>query len=115
MVCIYSYTLEKLLVAGKSKVQIKIISEKYEEINKQIATQFDRGTTLFEVEGGYTRKEMYAILTVVNQRELFAINEMVQEIDPDAFIMIGQVKEVRGRGFTKGVGRTWNGASSYNN
>ena len=102
LVCIYSYTLEKLLVAGKSKVQIKIISEKYEEINKQIATQFDRGTTLFEVEGGYTRKEMYAILTVVNQRELFAINEMVQEIDPDAFIMIGQVKEVRGRGFTKG-------------
>lgn len=57
---------------------------------------------MFEVEGGYTRKEMYAILTVVNQRELFAINEMVQEIDPDAFIMIGQVKEVRGRGFTKG-------------
>ena len=45
---------------------------------------------------------MYAILTVVNQRELFAINEMVQEVDPDAFIVIGQVKEVRGRGFTKG-------------
>ena len=102
LVCIYSYTLEKLLVAGKSKVQIKIISEKYQEINHRIAKDFDRGTTLYEIEGGYTRKEMYAILTVVNQRELFAINEMVQEVDPDAFIVIGQVKEVRGRGFTKG-------------
>lgn len=102
LVCIYSYTLEKLLVAGKSKVQIKIISEKYQEINHRIAKEFDRGTTLYEIEGGYTRKEMYAILTVVNQRELFAINEMVQEVDPDAFIVIGQVKEVRGRGFTKG-------------
>ena len=37
LVCIYSYTLEKLLVAGKSKVQIKIISEKYQEINHRIA------------------------------------------------------------------------------
>lgn len=101
LVCIYSYTLEKLLIAGKGKIQIKIISEKYEEINEKIATQFDRGTTLYEIEGGYTRREMYAILTVVSRRELFAINEMVQEIDPDAFIVIGQVKEVRGRGFTK--------------
>lgn len=101
LVCIYSYVLEKLLVSGKSKIQIKIISEKYQEINKAITHDFDRGTTLFEVEGGYTRREMYAILTVVNQRELFAITEMVQEMDPDAFIMIGQIKEVRGRGFTK--------------
>lgn len=101
MVCIYTYVLERILLRGKSKVQIKIISKKYEEINSAIATQVDRGTTLFEVEGGYTRDEMYAILTVVDQRQLFQVNELVQEIDPDAFIIIGQVKEVRGRGFTK--------------
>lgn len=102
MVLIYTYVLEKILVLGKSKVQIKIISEKYMEINNAIAQQLDRGTTLYEIEGGYTRKEMYAILTVVNQREVFQVNELVHEIDSDAFIIIGQVKEVRGRGFTKG-------------
>lgn len=102
MILIYTYVLEKILVLGKSKVQIKIISEKYTEINNAIAQQLDRGTTLYEIEGGYTRKEMYAILTVVNQREVFQVNELVHEIDPDAFIIIGQVKEVRGRGFTKG-------------
>lgn len=102
LVCIYTYVLEKMLVSGKSKVQIKIISEKYQQINEAIAQNLDRGTTLYEIEGGYTRKEMYAILTVVNQRELFQVNELAQKIDPDAFIIIGQVKEVRGRGFTKG-------------
>lgn len=102
LVCIYTYVLEKMLVSGKSKTQIKIISEKYEQINEAIAKTLDRGTTLYEIEGGYTRKEMYAILTVVNQRELFQVNELAQKIDPDAFIIIGQVKEVRGRGFTKG-------------
>lgn len=102
LVCIYTYMLDKVLVAGKSKIQIKIISEKYLEINQKILEEIDRGTTLFEVEGGFTRKETYAVLTVVNQRELFHVNELVHEIDPNAFIIIGQVKEVRGKGFTIG-------------
>lgn len=102
LVCIYTYMLDKILVSGKSKVQVKIISEKYLEINQRILEQIDRGTTLFEVEGGFTRNETYAVLTVVNQRELFHVNELVHEIDPNAFIIIGQVKEVRGKGFTIG-------------
>lgn len=102
LVCIYSFVLEKLLVLGNSKIQIKIVSEKYQEINEEILKQLDRGTTLFEVEGGHTRREMYAVLTVVSHRELFSVKEMVQQIDANAFIIIGQVKEVRGRGFTLG-------------
>jgi uncharacterized membrane-anchored protein YitT (DUF2179 family) len=102
MICIYTFTLEEFLLFGKSRVQIKIISEKYQEINDAILNRLDRGTTLFEIEGGYKRIEKYAILTVVNRRELFHVNELAKAIDPDAFIIIGQVKEVRGRGFTVG-------------
>jgi len=100
LVCIYSVFLEKFLVMGKSKVKMKIISQKFEEINETILKQYDRGTTLFEVEGGYTRKETYAILTVVSKRELFPISESIKRIDPEAFLIIEQVKEVRGLGFT---------------
>lgn len=102
LVLVYTYVLQKVLVLGKSKIEVKIISEKYMEINQAILEDIDRGTTLFEVEGGYTRNETYAVLTVINPRELFALNELVHKIDPDAFIIIGQVNEVRGRGFTKG-------------
>ena len=100
LVCIYSLALNKVLLMGKSKIQIQIISEKYEEINRLICDRFDRGSTLFEVEGGFTRNETYAVLSVVNQRELFAIQEAVLKLDADAFIIISQVNEVRGRGFT---------------
>lgn len=100
LVCLYSFILEKFLVMGKSKVQIKIISNQYEAINQMILSQFDRGTTLFAVEGGYTRQEMLAVLTVVSRRELFQISEAIKNMDPEAFIVIEQVKEVRGRGFT---------------
>lgn len=102
LVCIYTYALEKVLMLGKSKVQVKIISEKYEEINRKILETVDRGTTLFKAEGGFTRRESYTILTVVSKRELFTLNEFVHEIDPDAFIVIDEVREVKGRGFTVG-------------
>lgn len=100
LVCLYTLVLEKLLTLGKNRVQLKIISEKYEQINEVILHRFDRGSTLFEVEGGYTRRETYAILTVITSRELFRITEAVKAIDPDAFIVIEQVREVSGRGFT---------------
>lgn len=100
LVCIYTVVLEKVLVMGKSKAEIKIMSEKYREINAEILSKMDRGTTLLETEGGFTRSEGYAILTVVGQRELFRLTELVRKIDPDAFIVICQVREVHGRGFT---------------
>lgn len=100
LVCLYSLILEKYLVMGKSRVQIMIISREYGRINEMILKKFDRGTTLFEIEGGYTRNEMFAVVTVVNRREVFQINEAIKLLDPEAFLTIGEVKEVRGHGFT---------------
>lgn len=100
LVCTYSIALDKVLVLGKSKTQVEIISEKYEEINSIITSRFDRGCTLYEVEGGYTRNETYAVLSVVNKREVFQLQEAIMAIDPTAFIIISQVNEVKGRGFT---------------
>lgn len=100
LVCIYTFALEKVLIMGKSKTQVEIISEKYKEINELIITRFDRGTTIYRANGGYTGNEAHAVLTVINKRELFAIQEAVMKLDPAAFIIISQVNEVKGRGFT---------------
>ena len=100
LVCLYSFILEKFLVMGRSRVQVMVISREYRAINDMILHRFDRGTTLFEVEGGYTGQELYAVLSVINQRELFPVTEQIKKLDPEAFLIIGQVKEVRGHGFT---------------
>lgn len=100
MILIYSLVLDKVLVMGSGKVQVKIISKEYDKINRAVQTVVDRGTTLFEVEGGYLREESYAVLTVLENRELPKLNEIVKSIDPKAFLIINQVTEVRGRGFT---------------
>lgn len=100
MILIYTLVLDKVLVIGSGKVQVKIISAAYECINHAVQEKIDRGTTLFEIEGGYLREESYAILVVLENRELPRLSEIVMEIDPKAFLIINQVTEVRGRGFT---------------
>lgn len=100
LVLIYSTLVDKVLLMGKTQMQVKIISDHYEEINKAIQQKLDRGSTFFKTESGYLRKDSFAIMTVVSSRELPKLNELVLEIDQKAFIVINQVNEVMGRGFT---------------
>ena len=100
LVLIYSTLVDKVLLMGKTQMQVKIISDHYEEMNKVIQEKLDRGSTFFKTESGYLRKDSFAIMTVVSSRELPKLNELVLEIDKQAFIVINQVNEVMGRGFT---------------
>lgn len=100
LVLIYTFVMEKVLVNGKSRIQVKIISDKYEEINTWILTKLDRGSTFFLSESGYLRKDTKTLMTVVSKRELVRLQHKVKEIDPEAFIVINDVKEVVGKGFS---------------
>lgn len=101
LVLIYTVVLDKVLLMGESKLQVKIVTEKYEEINTLIQEKLDRGTTFFYARTGYLKREQQVIMTVVTNRELAKLNTLVKECDPEAFIVIGQVNEVKGRGFTE--------------
>lgn len=90
----------KVMVLGKAKIQVQIISDKYEKINKLILGTLNHGSTLIHIEGGYTRHSAVAIQTVITKRELFRVREAALQIDPQAFIVINPVSEVNGRGFT---------------
>lgn len=96
----YSVLLDVVLTSGKSRIQLQIISREYEAINRMILETFDRGSTLYRTEGGFSRKESYAVQTIIGKRELFRLREEVLAIDQSAFIVISQVSEVNGRGFT---------------
>ncbi len=100
VVLIYTVVLDKVLLAGKSQTQVKIISRRYEEINAMIQKSLDRGSTLVRSVTGRFREEQMVVLTVISNRELPKLTRMASEIDPDAFLIINQVSEVRGRGFT---------------
>ena len=101
LVMIYTVILDKVLLFGSARTQVKIVSRSYREIHKRILQDLDRGVTLLHAQTGYCHIENDVILTVVSNRELSRLNHLVQELDPDAFMIVSQVKEVKGRGFTK--------------
>jgi uncharacterized membrane-anchored protein YitT (DUF2179 family) len=100
LVLTYTIVLDKVLLTGQSRTQVKIISEKYAEINRMIIQRLDRGSTLVHAETGYLHNESLVVLTVISNRELPKLNELVLSIDPKAFMIINRVNEVKGRGFT---------------
>lgn len=102
LVFIYTVVLDKVLLLGQSRTQVQIISEKYLEINQMISKRLDRGATLIHAETGYLRNKSLVVLTIVSNRELPKLNELVLSIDPKAFMIINRVNEVKGRGFTTG-------------
>ena len=92
--------INKVIVYGKNDFMVTIISEKYLEINENIHNKIDRGTTFIDIQTGYKKNNQQAVMSVISKRELHSLNKLVQEIDPKAFIIINQVNQVKGRGFS---------------
>lgn len=97
-----SMTLNRILLLGTSRTEVKIISEKAPEIRDAILRKVNRGVTLLHGEGGYLRQSTDVILSVVSNHELPKIETLAREIDPDAFLIVSRVTEVWGRGFSIG-------------
>jgi len=102
LVLIYSVILDKLLMLGTNKMQIKVISNRSKDIKEAIFSEIDRGVTLLHGSSGYLENELEIILSVVSTRELSKMERLVHKIDEDAFVIISRVTEVRGRGFSAG-------------
>ena len=97
-----SVTLNKTMLFGTSKTEVKIISEHADRVRDAILSQVDRGCTLLHGEGGYLHKPTEVILSIVSNHELPKIERLARDIDPNCFVIISSVTEVWGRGFSYG-------------
>ena len=95
-----SVTLNKTLLFGTSRTEVKIISSRSSQIRDAILSQIDRGCTVLHGEGGYRREDAEVILSVVSNYELPRIERLARDIDPTCFMIINRVSEVWGRGFS---------------
>lgn len=76
-----------------------IISDCYKDISDSIMLELDRGVTGLGGEGMYTAIEKKVLFCVVSKREIVKVKELVKQIDPGAFIIVTDVREVLGEGF----------------
>jgi len=77
-----------------------IISDHYEEIGEQIMNDMNRGITVLEGHGFYSKQNKKVLYCVVGKKELITLKNLVTSIDPHAFVTISSVQEVMGEGFT---------------
>jgi uncharacterized membrane-anchored protein YitT (DUF2179 family) len=99
MTLVFGYTVDMILNGKRQSSQIFIISPKYDEITRGLNQELNRGVTLIEGEGGYTRNQTKILMVVCNNRETAEIMSYVRNIDPNVFMTVASVSGVYGQGF----------------
>ena len=99
VLALFTMTMNRIMLMGKSQIQLFIISDESEIIRQQILAE-DAGATMFYVEKAYTGRQGKCIMCVIPRRKLYPITQLISATDPDAFFTISEVNEVRGAGFS---------------
>lgn len=102
LIIVISIALNKVMLLGTSRTEVKIVSTEAEKIREAILSRVDRGVTMLHGQSGYKHQELEVILSVVSNHELPKIESLARDIDPSCFVVISRVTEVWGRGFTYG-------------
>lgn len=102
LIIVISIALNKVMLLGTSRTEVKIVSHEAEAIREAILSKVDRGVTMLHGQGGYKRQDLEVIMSVVSNHELPKIERLARDIDPNCFVVVSRVTEVWGRGFTYG-------------
>jgi uncharacterized membrane-anchored protein YitT (DUF2179 family) len=101
VMAIAGYVVDFVLSGSKQSYQLFIFSDKYEEVASSIFINVKRGLTLVDAQGWYTRKPTKMIMVIVRKYEVTDVFKAIKDIDPDAFISMGNVMGVYGKGFDR--------------
>jgi uncharacterized membrane-anchored protein YitT (DUF2179 family) len=77
-----------------------IISEWQDEIADKITLEMDRGVTVLKGQGHYTKQEREVLYCVVGKNEIVRLKNIINSVDPSAFVSVTDVHDVMGEGFT---------------
>ena len=100
-VWVCAQVINKLITLGAREAKnVLIISEKHDEVIQQIYQQIDRGVTILHATGAYTQQEKPVIMVVLYKKQFIELNRVIAAVDPEAFVIVSDVNEVQGRGFT---------------
>lgn len=100
IIVLTSLVVDRTIISGEQKVGITIISPKIEEIRQTMLSHLDIGLSMLKMETGYEGVDQKAIYSVVYAKKYPEVRDAVLKIDPTAFIVAADVKNVNGVGYT---------------
>lgn len=94
-----SKAIDAVVTIGDAAKSVFIISQKHTEIAETVMVEFERGVTGIYSKGLYSGNDSVVLLCVVSPKELPRLMQRVRKIDPTAFSVITDAREVLGEGF----------------
>ncbi|MGN1467798.1 MAG: YitT family protein [Ruminococcus sp.] len=76
-----------------------IVTEKYEEITKELFKDINRGVTLLDAQGGYSKENKKVIMCALRPQQVYKVNNIVKSIDENAFTIVTTAGTISGKGF----------------
>ncbi len=96
---IFGYTVDMLMSGSQQSSQIFVISKDPQAMADAISMHAQRGVTLIDSQGWYTKESSKIVMVVCRKRESSNVLGIVRSVDPNAFITVGSVMGVYGQGF----------------
>lgn len=91
--------VDYVINGARQSVQFIIVSEKYEEIATRINEELDRGCTVLDGHGWYSKQKRPVLLVMAKKLERKEIFNLIHKVDPNAFVSMSNVEGVFGEGF----------------
>ena len=93
-----------IINSGFDKTRVAhIFTDRYEEIADVLMKEINRGVTLIDGQGWYTKESKKIIFCVVKKNEIFNLKTLVRKMDENAFMILSEATETIGKGFKAGV------------
>lgn len=101
LICIFvsSKVVDYLLYGMEKGMMLYVISDKAEEIAREIMSSIVRGATMIQAEGAYSRDPKKVVLCAIKEHQYPEVKRLIKQIDPNAFLMVNDAHDILGSGF----------------
>lgn len=98
---IAALVVDKVFIGGSKAFVAHIVTEKCEEINKQVIEKLDRTSTVVDVVGGYSGANKKMLMVSFSMNEYSELINIINKTDKNAFVTVNQAHEINGEGWTR--------------
>ena len=100
VITISAAIVSRIVTLGTGESQVMIFSEHHDAIRDALLHELDVGMTSFNAETGFSQKQIKVIVSVVPYQKVVPMKRIIMGADPTAFVVIGEIRNVLGRGYT---------------
>lgn len=94
-----SIVINKIMYGADAGKMAIVITLHGQVVADEISNRINRGSTLIDARGSYTKMERDVLLCACSKSQEYILRKAVFEVDPDAFVMFTETSEVVGEGF----------------